>query len=284
MQAQHCPRMSSSTTRPEWAAYEVPGAPLTVHGFAFDGPDLSVNPFGRLEVPLDGRVHVAVAHGSEMGCIAPDKGAYGPFQASAAAAKGLSYLALGHYHGYKTIEGPFSTRMCYSGSPEGHNFKETGIHYFLEVAIESGQVEVTPVASSQVVYAVHSLDCSDFAHAQQVVEALRALARGEERPQIARVIFTGTFSPEWYAEMSALRDAVAPEFEYLDLVDRMHAPEDYEGLARENTSLGAFVARLNKEIEDAADGQRCAVLERAREVGMAAYRDRALPILGIGEE
>jgi len=48
--------------QPVWQACSLADRPLVVHGFAFDGPDISSSPFGKLAVPDDGRVHVAVAH------------------------------------------------------------------------------------------------------------------------------------------------------------------------------------------------------------------------------
>lgn len=50
-----------------WTEETLKNVPLTVHGFAFDGPDISRNPFHELRVADDGRIHVAVAHGSERG-------------------------------------------------------------------------------------------------------------------------------------------------------------------------------------------------------------------------
>ena len=90
--------------RPTWTAHALDRLPLTVHGFGFDGPDVSTNPFGSLTIPGDDRVHVAGAHGSEMGSLPAGKGAYAPFDAETATPDGLRYLALGHFHGAKLIQ------------------------------------------------------------------------------------------------------------------------------------------------------------------------------------
>ena len=262
--------------RPEWTAHPVTALPLTVHGFAFDGPDISSNPFGRLTIARDGRVHVAVAHGSENSFVPSEKTAYAPFRAVDAAPEGLAYLALGHYHGLRQITGGFGTCVYYSGSPEGHSFGETGLHHYLEVDVDETGARVTPVPSSRAVYSTHTIDCSAFSSAQELVTALRALPRESGMAAIARVTLIGACDDAYRAEIGAAYDAVAGDFEYLRLIDATEPLEDFAALAKENTSMGAFVGILNTELRDCADSPRQRMLTRARSIGVAAYRGRAL--------
>lgn len=270
---------------PVWSAYEVPQVPLTVHGFAFDSPDISSNPFGQLTAPRDGRIHVAVAHGSERAHQPPGKDIYAPFDASAAATDGLHYLALGHFHSVTPIEGDFATRMYYSGAPEGHGFNETGMRHYLEVEIaENGGVQVTPIPSSRMVYRVHTVDCGEFTNSGQILDVLRGLGHDGGSNQILRVVLQGLIQPSVQSALPAVRDAAAEDVGWLELVDETHPAEDYEELAKANTTLGAFVLRITQEIEDAPDAGTRAMLERARQVGLSAYRGRDLPIYGVEGE
>lgn len=269
---------------PRWSAHPLASVPLTVHGFGFDGPDISCNPFGALRVPQDGRVHVAVAHGSEKSHQPSQKTAYAPFAATEAAAEGLAYLALGHFHAMTPIVGDFATRMYYSGAPEGLGFGDAGLHGYLEVEIEGDAARVRPVTSGRVVWATHEMDCSQYTNTQQVIEAVRALRRCDEGAQAVRIVLKGVCPPAWQGRTAVLYDAVAGEFDYLDLVDETEPLEDYESLAREDTSLGAFVRRINEEIRDTPDESRRCLLLRAREVGLAAYRGRDLSIRGCTGE
>ena len=270
---------------PEWTQHILQNIPLTVHGFAFDGIDISKNPFHELKVEQDGRVHIAVGHGSETNHQPDGAKSYAPFDATKLAQPGLHYVALGHFHGTTPIQGDFDTVMYYSGTPEGHGFSELGPRHYLEVEIEfeenEAAVSVRPVPVNVTEYATHTLDCSEFAHSQNLVDALRGLAQSQT-PQIARVHLTGACALEIQESLEATRDAVAGDFIHLDLVDNTEAPEDYAVLALENTSLGMFVRRINEEIQDAPDDTKRLMLERARAVGVAAYRRRELPIPGLG--
>ena len=268
-------------SKPEWTEHTLDDGRLCVHGFAFDGFEISSNPFGALRVPNDGALHVAVGHGSERAHQPPDGKSYAPFDAAAAAPPGLAYLALGHFHKLTAIRGEFQTVMYYPGAPEGHGFDETGPRYYLEVEIEEGAVRVTPVPSAKVLYLTRTFDCSTLITAQDVIDAVRGQAAAAGLRTVARITLAGACAPSIISELPAIYDALASEFEHLVLVDETIPSEDYEELARESSSLGAFLGKVNAEIRDAPDVARRRVLERAREVSLAAHRGQRLPINGL---
>lgn len=270
--------------RPEWDSVTVRDGALTVHGFAFDGPDVSCNPFGTLRIPSDESVHVAVAHGSERSHQPEGKSAYAPFDAHDAAADGLAYLALGHFHGYTPIEGSFGARMAYSGSPEGHGFRETGEHHFVEVTVDTGTIDIRPVPSARVWYETHRIDCAGLQSSQDIVRTLRGLAEASPKRLVARVALAGASTVDVAAELESIYDAVSGHFEFLELRDETTPLDDYEALAREETSLGLFVRALNEEIADQTDAARRDMVARARELGVAAFRERRLSIRGLERE
>ena len=277
-------------SKPAWSSVALEGMPLTVHGFAFDGYEISSNPYGDLEIPEDGRCHIAVAHGSEREHQPSHQKSYAPFDAAGAAPPQLAYLALGHFHAVTPIKGEFNTTMYYSGTPEGHNFNETGQRYYLEIEMVEAENEksasgwkanVTPVPSATTIYSTHELDCGEFTNSNQLVEALRSLAPDDGRVHVARCTLTGLCEPSVKREIDSLPDVLNEVYELLCLVDNTHPHEAYDELAREDTSLGVFVEQMNKQIKDAPDDAVRAKLTRARELGLAAYRGRELPVRGI---
>lgn len=267
--------------RPEWEAAVVCEGALTVHGFAFDGAEISRNPFGELRLPADGSVHVAVAYGTERGHAPEEVPAVAPFEAADVADEPLRYLALGHVHAFTPIEGDFRTKIAYAGSPEGHGFDEFGERHFVEVTVDGDAVRVEPVPSARVHYRTHSIDCGTVESSAEIVQALRGLAEASPTRLIARVALTGNAAVDIGAELESLHDTTAGEFEFLQLIDETLPTEDYDALAREETSLGLFVRGLTEEIADQSDPVRAAMLMRAREVGVAAFRGRRLAVRGM---
>jgi len=268
--------------RPSWDAVALGGGQLVVHGFAFDGYEISSNPFGSLIIPPDGAVHVALGHGTERAHQPPDGKSYAPFDAETAFVPGLAYFALGHFH--RLTEIPVASgrwRMMYSGAPEGHGFDESGEHVFLEVEIDGPEARITPIASDRVRYTVHKLDVSLLVSAQDVIETLRHLAAMYPVPQVSRVSLNGICALSLVADLQAVQDALANDFESLELTDETTPTEDFDELACDPTSLGAFVRRLNEEIRDAPDPERRRMLVRARMIGLAAHRGHAVEIAGL---
>jgi DNA repair exonuclease SbcCD nuclease subunit len=265
-------------TKPAWSAYALERIALTVHGFGFDGPDISTNPFGLLRIPEDGRVHVAVAHGSEMGSLPAGKGAYAPFDAETSTPTNLRYLALGHFHGAKQIAVKNGAWVQYSGSPEGHGFGETGMHVHMEIEIDGQEVRVREVPASQTVFSVHAFDCSGMESSQQIIDGIRALPGDGAGNRVVRVMLRGAVSPELRMEIASIHDSVREHFEHIELVDELDMEDDLDALALEQTSLGAFAREIAAQLRDATDDTRRKMLMRAREVGIAAYRGRMAPV------
>ena len=272
-------------TRPVWESVVLCNGALMVHGFAFDGFDVSLNPFGTLVIPsetnVQNAIHVAVGHGSEQKHQPPNGKAYAPFDADIAADPGLAYFALGHFHAATEVTGQLGVPMWYAGTPEGHGFDEPGPRGYLEVEIEDGVALIQETISSRTQYVSTSIDCSGLASGQELVDALRALAEPYPAPPVTRVRLTGMCAPFLLEEIPGIYDAVAAQYEYLFLVDETTPTDDYEDIARENTTLGQFVGKLNALIPEAPDPERRALLERARETGLAAYRNRKLAIRGL---
>jgi len=269
--------------QPKWESIEHPSLNAVMHGFGFDGHEPSRNPFGELLIEDDqkDRNHIAIAHGSERSHQPEGKADYAPFDAHEAAVPGLNYLALGHFHSVTKIIGEFSARVCYSGSPEGLSFKESGMHHFLEVEIVDGVTRVNEIPCSRMVYWEAEIACDDFKSSQDVIEAIRTIAKEHERKSIARISLTGSCEPGIQDEWGLVQDAVSLEFEYLDLRNATAPAEDYDELSREETGLGLFVTRLNREIAEAREQSQRRKLIRSRELGVAAFRNRPVEIQGL---
>jgi len=269
--------------KPQWRPHALLDGRLIIHGFGFDAYEPIENPWGQLALESNGAIHVALGHGSERGHQPPDAKTYCPFDAAAAAAPGLAYVALGHFHAPIEIPGlPVPVHYC--GAPEGHDFSETGPRYYLEIEISDTDARVQRVCSSRVLFTRHEISLGQCQSAQDLIDALRAIAAAADRPQIARVTLTGTAPAALTVELEAVRDAVAGDFEYLELVDETEPEEDFEQMAHLPTTLGLFVRQINQEIADAPNVVRRDMLRRARQVGIAAYQGQKLAINGADGE
>ena len=155
------------------------------------------------------------------------------------------------------------------------------MHHFLEVEVVGGFARANEIPSSRMVYWEEDIACDDFKSSQDVIDALRAVAGKHGRKLIARIHLTGACEPSIQDEWGLIQDAASLEFEYLDLRNATAPFEDYDELGREDTGLGLFVTRLNREISEAGDVAVRDRLLRARELGVAAFRNRTVEIQGL---
>ena len=93
----------------------------------------------------DGHLRIGVAHGSVQGILAEDIDSPNPIAPDRAARARLDYLALGDWHGCKSID----ARTWYSGTPEPDRFRgnEPGFALLVEIDAPGAEPRVTPLAT-----------------------------------------------------------------------------------------------------------------------------------------
>lgn len=95
--------------------------------------DLTV-PFDNLETS-SGLIRIGLAHGSVSGILPDSVDSPNPISPQRAQTAGLSYLALGDWHGSKQID----ERTWYSGTPEPERFRNNDAGNVLKVTIANAQ-------------------------------------------------------------------------------------------------------------------------------------------------
>jgi len=92
------------------------------------------------DLTADRRIHIALAHGHLLGQIFDDheKGVTLPLDPAHVERSGLDFLALGHWHGLRLVEGnDGAVRMAYSGTHEQTHWRERQAGHVLLVEIEA---------------------------------------------------------------------------------------------------------------------------------------------------
>lgn len=267
---------------PRWTSVEVADK-LVVHGFGFDGTEISRNPFGELAVPSDGRVHIGIAHASEVNHLPHGQKLYCPFRMEDGMAEGLHYLALGHYHVHIPIPAGYGV-AAYPGAPEAFSFRDRDAGHYIEVEATPEDVVATPVRVGTTSFREHAVDCTGLREGQELIEKIHDAYDGDDKQLLLRVTLEGVCDPAIWAEADRIRETLQNRFEHIEILDRTEPMEDFESLSRENTSLGSFAATILDEIRTTPAGARRQMLLRARDAGLAAFRNWDLPVRGLGRE
>lgn len=268
---------------PEWERVTVGG--LSVYGFGHANRSLPKNPFEALHIPEDESACIFMGPALAASLVKGEYTTGAVVDPAVLADPRIAYVALGHLSRATEIDTGTGPVTWYAGAPEGARFGDTGPHHYLEVTIADNVAEVgyqavsvEPVVTSEGRFYEMTLDCTDLDSGQALLDAIRPHLTAHGDRQCARVVLEGALLPSIYDEMTSIREALSEDIVYLDLVDRCFVAENYTALAEQQTSLGAFIARINQEIHDAPDETRRAALCRSRDLALCGYRGQHLPI------
>lgn len=265
-----------------WESIDLPGARLAIHGFGWETTDHDGTLPPNLDVPDDGRIHLAFGYGlaSEVLHGAPLEPAR--FSSALDLPPRLAYLGLGELHATRAVESQGAAHVWYAGAPEGHVFASEGPHQYLEIELaRAGELAVRPVLASAGRFRGITLDCSAFESGQDIIDAVRQTLGGPGKDLYLRLTLEGRMPRPIYDEIEGIQDALADEVCFLQWRNTCQVAEDFDAVAREHTSLGAFVARIGAEIEDAPSHALRQQRQRSRDLGLCAYWNTELPVPGI---
>lgn len=211
----------------------------------------------------DGTIRLGLAHGavkdfSEDGTgldvISPDR----------ARRAGLSYLALGDWHGGVEID----ARTRYSGTPEPDRFKHDRPGEALLVSLDgpSALPQVTTFPTGSFAWRTIALDLFDGEDAAGRMETLLPEAR-LRRHALITLVAGGRVRLESRTALASAVDNARPDFAYLDFDDRNLATECEAGDLDAIDRAGALREAAEALLAEAEDDTRSAP---EREIAQAA--------------
>lgn len=257
---------------PRFTAHEllVGDERLVVHGLAYD-PQI-VASWEDLR-PVVGARNVILVHAVSLDNPQWDEGLRDfSFRPEELGELAVDYVALGHYHNWRTIEAGGRTVACYPGSPEGRNFTDLENRYVALVTLTGGGAQVERRAVQTRRLRVLEVEVTDLADDDEVAARVREQLEGDE---LARVRLIG--HPEFVPDLSYLHALLEGTCLYLefrdesDLVDSRLAV----ALAKEKTLEGAFVRSVRSQLEGTDDPAKRQELREALKVVLAEFRKRA---------
>ena len=235
-------------------------APL-LHRRTLDDPTAYMN---EVDLP-DNLIRIGVAHGTVTGFGSDDKDVYNYISPDRPTQAGLSYLALGDWHGQKKI----NDRCWYSGTPETDAFDVIDGGQTLLVEIEgSGAIPaVTPLPTGHYRWihlseAVNSREGIDF-----LTEKLRGVADELDRVLVHLAVEGSLSLGNRQVFQEQIVDGVSAAFCFMRVDDRhLFARPTADDLDR--IDLGGFVRGAAEELKRRAEEGN----ESARDIAAEALQ------------
>lgn len=241
---------------------------VSVYGWGFGAWEVPSYQLSDLKIADSDRINLVVVHGGDE--------RYHPFRSGDLAAIGADYIALGHIHKEGVVyeeDGRVIAR--YSGSPEALSFGEPGVHgvYLGSISKQVNSLAFVPTGRREFVSL--PVDLTGLSTPEEVQEAVLAIAPEERRmTHCYRLTLTGAIDAELTVDLPVLQERLAPHFYLLRLLDQTRPDYDLAAIARERTARGLFVQRLIALEEAATSEVERAQIQRALQIGLAAFQER----------
>ncbi len=249
----------------------LPELDLVVHALVIQGKKAPEDAFSLLRRSGEASVEVGMAHGSLAipGLIDRDDLL---IQQQEAADTGLDYLALGHWHSFRTDDCG-SVVACYPGAPEMIALDQRGAGRVAMVTLEKGKrpkVEARQVGRRR----FESLNLRvDGLGSREGIE--RQVREKADRDLVLDVTLSGLCSLDLDISADRLEAELADSFFVLNVTDKTHPPLDDTALAglSPQTVAGRFCELMRERIQEAGEDE-AGVYEEALRLGVALLEGR----------
>ena len=250
---------------PEWDTVTLDDLGIAVSGVAFHrtkSERRAFDGFQAADLPTIALVHAS--YESFEGQLER----YHPFSAGEIPGVQAAYIALGHYHRFNQL----STDACYPGTPEGISFDspETGDRFVVVGEIgDDGKAEFESVKINRRAMKSAEINCTSFDSQASLFDAAR---KSCEPNALVELKLTGTPTSDVASALEELPERFRESCHYLAL--------DTSGLLlstdlpeSDRTIRGMFCRHLLSQMEDTTDPDRRRLLQRALEIGLAAFSE-----------
>lgn len=239
-----------------------PVADGAIWGAAFIGPERHQSPLENFRVDGAG-LHLGLFHADVID--GEGSSPYGPLAPEEIERSGLALALLGHVHGGRVDE---ARRFAYPGSIEPLDLSEDGMHgaLLVDVSRSGSSIQHIPLARRTVISA--EIDVSSVSTIRELAELLAA-----QRPQWdghdVRLRVIGSLQGELLIHPEAIRETL--DRGDVDLVLDVWPAEDLDSLARQRTTLGAFVRAVREKVAQATSPEEARRWEDVLAAGVAAF-------------
>jgi len=263
----------------KWQKRSHPLLDVYIHGIGCNGEEDSGTWFSDLHIENDGRLHIAVAHGTEKTNMPTMAKCFAPFDAAAVAQDSLTYLAMGHFHEATEIRGDFPTVIQYPGTPQARNFNEKGNRCFLEVVIEyetpaKAAVRVTPISCADILFTSYACAVGTGKNPETDMDSI---IEDDPAKQVAQIQVTGILPSPAYTYLDTLRLYARKRFLHAVVKDETTPEQIPAVLKGQLTCLCRFNDAMAQRMADSAAADDARLDAYARDLALSACRSHGLP-------
>jgi len=244
---------------------------VDLYGFGYESYRITNNPFETLSIEKNSHYKILTFHGSYL----PGKGVkddYLSFTQDLIPSLEVDYIALGHFHECRRIEGRGEKPVCfYSGCPEPIGFDEMGEKGVLLVELDGSRIGTSFIRTQKRQYHTVQLDLSPYSTSYDVYKGLESLQfPGNPDLDIYRVNLVGAAHRGLHLDLNALNQWFCSKRYRGVIVDQSQDEYDLNYLREDRGLAGMFLRKMEKRIASEPNGKKREILQMAMTYGLDA--------------
>jgi DNA repair exonuclease SbcCD nuclease subunit len=249
---------------------------VSIWSVSWGGGDLSSRVLDHFDSPDDGRVHLALLHGTAPTApFADEADGYFPFDPQLLRRAGISACLAGHIHAASYANG-----VVYPGSPEPLGWGEHGRHCVAVVDV-GAEVAVDLIDVNRTRFETREIDCSGCASSAGVEERIKELLGAGDENVFVRAKLVGEVGPDCEVDVAHAGASRRPAFAALQIEDATEPSLDVESRVERKSLDGLFTRKLLEQIDAAPDERAGRIARLALEAGLRAIEGREA-VLRVG--
>lgn len=253
-------------TTPEIRSFDFPAYGCRVYGAAFTGPEQTQELDLSALQPDPERVNIGLFHGD----VGIRDSRYRPISIGTIKDSGLSYLALGHVHGFRGVEKAGKTFWAYPGCLEGRGFDETGEKGFLFGTVEEETVRLQFVPFAGHRYTILPVDVSRG----DPLEAVENLLPPDVSRDLYRIILTG--KTQKAIDAKEIYHKLEKRFYNVEVRNETAIYQDVWEKEGDDSLRGLFLREMHNRYDSAETEEERQKIAMAVRFGMNAMENREM--------
>lgn len=217
------------------------------------------------------RYQIYLMHGDYRSNSSP----YFPIIESALLTHQVDYVALGHIHHRETfrIGQGKHTIIHYPGSPEAHNWKESGGRSVTVGSIDERGVHLKHVPIHTRAYELVEADVTGYSRPEEVTKLIVESFGQILSKNYGFIRFTGCSSmkiddPHWYRSVES---ELVNKYKWIAITDDTTPEYDLDSLRSQDQLIGTFIELLEEKLAKEQDQNNQKIIQLALDKGLDAY-------------
>ncbi|MFP4498368.1 MAG: hypothetical protein ACLFQV_09180, partial [Vulcanimicrobiota bacterium] len=271
------PKNTHVFTEDKFSSYCFENHKLKIYGFAHNQTVINKDPLLSYRPKKDNYKKVLMFTGSVSDYAVEFEENSASFRHKDLIELNMSYAALGGSNQIKSLKNAKRAIVaCYSGSPQGLSFKESGDKGVLKITMADNKNNVIFLPTASYRFQIINVNCNGLKDTKELLKRLKIIVKERNiKYEPTKLILVGGIDTNQELDTEAIKEEISSDCFYIEIEDRTILGYDMEAIIGEKSTRGLFTRTLMERISnipsDDAHKEELKITELALKYGLDAF-------------